>query len=123
MAMLTTAAGTTKAKRAVVAGAGVAGLHAANELLNDLADIRGPGRSRRPGSDHGLSAQNSLDVEEHNRLLFASIEGRDDVYQIPCYLAAYEEAKSVIIARTYGRPDLVGDTYPSSCVQKGDVHI
>jgi hypothetical protein len=81
----------------------------ANEITNgDSSTTEGPfSASSLPWFGPKLvGARLPTDADENNRLIFSSVSGRGDVFQIPRYFVTYDEVKSDVAARSRSVADI-----------------
>jgi len=72
----------------------------ANEMVDGKDDAKADEAVSAPWFGPKLvGAKLPADVEENNRLLFSSVSGRGDVFQMPRYFVPYDEVKTQVIAR------------------------
>ncbi len=84
----------------IVYNAGQFNVPLANEMVDGKDDATAAEAASAPWFGPKLvGAKLPSDVEENNRLLFSSVSGRGDVFQMPRYFVPYDDVKTEVIAR------------------------
>lgn len=71
----------------------------ANEMLVGMGDQEGDAKAQVPWFGPKLvGARLPEELQEHNRLLFSSVSGAGDVFEMTSYFVAYDDVKQEVIA-------------------------
>lgn len=86
----------------IVYNAGQFNVPLANELMagTEAAEANGPPPSAPRFGPQLVGTNIPQEGEEHNRLLFFSVDGKGDVYQMPKYYVPYDDVRHDVVARS-----------------------